>query len=579
MLAKINLNCLKQISLKTKITLGTSLIMFLSSICMGVLFYQTMYNHTVELLEAEALNITKAAAKLIDGEAFEELLDSMNPGESYYVETRKALQELNTSLGNGMLYIIADQDVENYTYIIDGSTANMELGFEQTKGDFSAEVAMSFEDGEPRTSEPYYVSTFDKYYISAFVPIKNSANQVIGMMEYDYEGAELTEKMREVTMIIVSAVILFILICASINYLILKYFFKPMGTLVQAINQIAEGNLAVAIDTERKDEIGQINMALGKTIDALRMMIEHIQTSSEKVTHAAESILISSTHATMAYEDLATSTGEISAISNQQAVETQNIKQVLDQLDSDIQNIFNQINDADKIANETLERTNIGTDVIRDTQEQIDTIERSINNADTVIKELSANMGKIHGIVTTISGIAGQTNLLALNAAIEAARAGESGRGFAVVADEVRKLAEESNQAANKIVDIIGYIDNQTAMVSEAISNSVELTKEGKKYTNHVEETFEVIKNSNADTQSNIESIKQSTSQIVASVTDINENMNHIDEVSQTIDANAMNLAAVTEEQMATSEEFKAMAEVLSTEAETLNSSALKFKI
>ena len=72
-------------------------------------------------------------------------------------------------------------------------------------------------------------------------------------------------------------------------------------------------------------------------------------------------------------------------------------------------------------------------------------------------------------IVDTISGIAGQTNLLALNAAIEAARAGEQGRGFAVVAEEVRKLAEQSQEAAKHIADLISHIQADTEDAVQAM--------------------------------------------------------------------------------------------------------------
>ena len=143
----------------------------------------------------------------------------------------------------------------------------------------------------------------------------------------------------------------------------------------------------------------------------------------------------------------------------------------------------------------------------------------------------------------------------------------------------MKKLSEETNGVAKEIVSIINYIQQQTSSIVEAISNSIEMTKEGKAYSNEVSKIFEVIKESNENIEDKVIHIKNSTSEMVSSVTYINENMAKIDEVSKVIDANAMNLAAVTEEQMATSEEFKTMSELLREEALELHESISKFKI
>ena len=209
----------------------------------------------------------------------------------------------------------------------------------------------------------------------------------------------------------------------------------------------------------------------------------------------------------------------------------------------------------------------------------MESIEQSIAEAYTVINGFVNHMSKIQGIITTISSISDQTNLLALNAAIEAARAGENGKGFAVVAGEVGKLAVESNHATNEIEKIIEYINGQVNQVLDAIKTSVHMTEEGKKYTERVGKTFELIKNSNKQLEEQIKKIEGAVSEITTNVSNINVNMNEMEEVAKVIDSNTMNLAAITEEQMATSEEFNGMAQMLNHEAEGLTQTISKFKI
>jgi methyl-accepting chemotaxis protein len=75
-------------------------------------------------------------------------------------------------------------------------------------------------------------------------------------------------------------------------------------------------------------------------------------------------------------------------------------------------------------------------------------------------------------VTQEISAVADQTRLLALNAAIEAARAGEQGRGFAVVAEEVGALAQVAGSAANRVLEHIRSVSNESSGVSASIEQT-----------------------------------------------------------------------------------------------------------
>ncbi len=140
-----------------------------------------------------------------------------------------------------------------------------------------------------------------------------------------------------------------------------------------------------------------------------------------------------------------------------------------------------------------------------------------VNERTTSALEASAS---ITSLTEVINEIAGQTNLLALNAAIEAARAGEQGRGFAVVADEVRKLAENTQ----KSLESIRQSSNELMAIISEVSEGV------RQQTESIKNINTAISEINVSTQENVQATTNANN-VVNSVKDIAEQI--LDDVSK----------------------------------------------
>ncbi|WP_239088189.1 methyl-accepting chemotaxis protein [Planosporangium mesophilum] len=223
---------------------------------------------------------------------------------------------------------------------------------------------------------------------------------------------------------------------------------RQLGSVVDALNAIGEGDLTRRAEVYSRDELGRIATSVNRANDGIRSIVETLTTgartlgaTSEKLAGVTARIGVSAKEAASQADVVAGAAGGVSS-------NVQTVAAGAEEMDASIREIAENAHSAARVASEA-----VG-------------VAESTNQTVSKLGESSAEIGNVIKVITSI---AEQTNLLALNATIEAARAGEAGKGFAVVASEVKDLAQETAKATEDISRRVEAIQADTTNAVEAI--------------------------------------------------------------------------------------------------------------
>jgi methyl-accepting chemotaxis protein len=235
-------------------------------------------------------------------------------------------------------------------------------------------------------------------------------------MPYGVIMAEANKNLALQTLLgIVAAILTIFLLILFVSRLT-----KPLIDLTKNAESISSGNLSEKIELQNyEDEIGRLSAAFKTMSQKLLVIVNGISVGAENI--ASGSIFLSENSQTIAKGV------------NLQAVSVEEISASMEQMLAAIESNAARTKMAENIALKA---------------------EQGIVNSQLASELAIAAMKQIAENVLMISEIADKTDMLAINAAIEASRAGNSGTGFAVVASEIRKLAENTQKAAQKIIEL-----------------------------------------------------------------------------------------------------------------------------
>ena len=414
---------------------------------------------------------------------------------------------------------------------------------------------------------------FTKKLIALAQETKKSSEEMNKQNQKDFTFANMI-----FLIVIIASVTLGILL----GFLITKRISKRLNDIVVFLNVVAKGDFTrevPAASLRDQSEFGMVSNAVDTMNKNLRKLITQLAHTSEQLAASSEELTASAEQSAQASNQVAGSVTEVAQGTQKQVELADNTNIVVTQISEAIQQVAGNTEIVSASAEKTATTANQGEKAIQQAVSQMKIIEERTNATTSVISELEEKSKQIGQIVEAISNISGQTNLLALNAAIEAARAGEAGKGFAVVAEEVRRLAEQSQEAAKQITDLISEVQAKTDRAVSFMNDGKKEVDTGAQIVFTAGQSFGEILNMVRDMTRQIHEISAAIQEITSGTQNVVHAVQQIDNESKKASEETQTISAATEEQSASVEEIASASQHLSKMAEELQQAIQKFRI
>lgn len=426
---------------------------------------------------------------------------------------------------------------------------------------------------------PTAVSDFDKATNSVVSDFDEIINNHAAAANQSYK--ESASAYKETMIMLLTLLGLCVVMTLILSVIIIKSITIPINKVTQKLQEISQssGDLTQRINYESKDEIGQLSGSFDSFIGKLQGIISEVAVSAEMIAESGEQLNNAAVLTTQSLEDTSNIIANIAEGTADEAATAQETTASLSEAARFSQATAIASKNTTNNSKRAKEAAEKGAVKISEVVSSITNIAASSKEVSLIINELEESSKKIGDIIKIITSISEQTNLLALNAAIEAARAGEAGKGFNVVAEEIRKLADESNNAAREISELVkenqfksASAVNSVGEVEKKVSLGVtKATEVGESISNIIENVQHIV--------NEIEQIEDANEQQAQTTKEIEKAIGNIAATSNEIAGSTENMNEGIREQLSTMTEIKKSTQKLSESAGKLKKLTSGFRV
>jgi len=413
-------------------------------------------------------------------------------------------------------------------------------------------------------------------YIVASRKIKRQA-EIVGEVRVFASRRSLDAELAQMSVsaviqILVLDILIVLVLILSMRVLITM----PVAVCVNSAQIMSRGDLSQMVSIVNKDEIGDLagavnNMTLNLAemfreiadgIGVLTANSEELFTLSQQMSAGAEQTTLKSDTVAEATKQMSFNINTIASAAEQMSLNIANISTTAEEMSQNMRSVASAIEEMTVAIKDIAGNAREAAYISQEAMDMAD-------NAVTTINILGEAAMEIDEVTEVIRKIAEQTNLLAINATIEAASAGESGKGFAVVANEIKVLARQSSRAAENIIkrighiqkntiqavqviegvsDIIGKINDSTAIITKAVEQQTLTSNEISANVNQASKGVTNIASSVAEVAKGSDDMSGNAGQAAGGISEVALNIEGVSEAAREASGRARQVSLLSEE-------------------------------
>ena len=461
----------RKLSIQAKILIPNVLVILIVCIIMGYTSYKRIESGMIGMGVEEARMAAQVSTYIIDGDLVSEIAPG-SEGSEEYNSLLSSMRQVQQDVGIAYMYTLyTDGNSVYYGVDTDDSGNQKKVGdiFDASYGEMSDVFA-----GKEYVQD-YIDYTEDGNLITVYMPLKNSAGEIIGAVGCDYDASNVVDKMSETIYATLIVTILCMITAIVIFCFVVRSIMRGLKNINKKIYDLVhnEGDLTQSLDIKTGDELELIATNINGMLDHLRKIMIKVKESSANLTISSEGVVKDLKDEELVITDISATMEEMSAAMEETSASLNQINESIMDVYKSVENISKDAERGTDSANEIMEKAadiyNNAANEQKVARSQTEEMAKSVMNK----IEKSKAVAEISVLTDNILNITEETNLLALNASIEAARAGDAGKGFAVVADEIGKLATNSAQTAEQIQIVSASVIENVNELAETAENMI----------------------------------------------------------------------------------------------------------